>query len=94
MLRSTTTALILGVRRRGRPCDGPFDHATGRGHVAAYKGDYHDALYVKHNSVVPMIVETFGGIRRFGVRKLRTCAKIARGLGKTVQARDTSKYGG
>ena len=35
---------ILGCRERGVPADGPYDHATGKGHVPFYPGDYHDAL--------------------------------------------------
>jgi len=31
---------ILGCAARGTPADGPFDHATGRGHVAFHRGDY------------------------------------------------------
>ena len=34
---------ILGCRERDRPADPPFDHNTGKGHVAFHKGDYYDA---------------------------------------------------
>ena len=83
---------ILGLRRRGRVQDGPFDHATGHGYVAAEHGDYYDAIHVKNNLVVPYIVETFGGIGRCGQAKLRACAKVAAGCGKH-RGRDGSRYG-
>ena len=52
----------LGCSERGRPQDGPLDHATGKGWVKGVKGDYYDALYVKKSRVVTMIVEAYGGI--------------------------------
>ena len=59
---------ILGCRERDRPADPPFDHNTGRGHVAFHKGDYYDAIYNKNNHVVPLIVEVFGGIASKGAQ--------------------------
>ena len=50
------------LRERDRPADPPFDHNTGKGHVAFHKGDYYDAIYIKNNHVVPLIVEVFGDI--------------------------------
>ena len=47
---------------RGRRRDGSFDHKTGRGWVKAVKGDYFDAIVRKGSRVVPMIIETTGGI--------------------------------
>ena len=41
----------LGCAARGRLCDGPVDSKTGKGFVAAVKGEYHDALHVKKNRV-------------------------------------------
>ena len=68
---------ILGCRERDRPADPPFDHNTGKGHVAFHKGDYYDAIYIKNNHVVPLIVEVFGGIASRGARYLRFLARRA-----------------
>ena len=81
---------ILGCRPRGRPQDGPFDHNTGRGHVAHHPGDYADALSpTKNNQVVPLITEVFGGLAS------RACATIkfgARRAGDKKRGRDGTKY--
>ena len=70
----------LGCAARGRLCDGPFDSRTGKGFVAAVKGEYHDALNVKKNRVEMLPHENIGGgfsppaatkIRRLG-RKARS----------------------
>ena len=42
--------------------DRPLDHHTGKGYVAEHRGDYYDALKVKKFNVVPLVVETMGGI--------------------------------
>ena len=62
-------------RQRDRPADPPFDHNTGKGHVAFHKGDYYDAIYNKNNHVVPLIVEVFGGIASKGAQYLRFLAR-------------------
>ena len=80
---------ILGCRRRGRERDGPFNHATGRGHVAETKGSYDDALRVKKCKVVPMIIETMGGIAPHSVAHIGHLARRAKGKG----ARDSTVYG-
>ena len=81
---------ILGCRQRGRPQDGPFDHNTGRGHVAHHPGDYADAQSpTKNNQVVPLITEVFGGLAS------RACATIkfgARRAGDKKRGRDGTKY--
>ena len=74
---SVTIPDILGCRERDRPADPPFDHNTGKGHVAFHKGDYYDAIYNKNNHVVPLIVEVFGGIASRGARYLRFLARRA-----------------
>ena len=84
--------MILGLPRRGTPADGPFDHLTGRGHVAAHTGDYHDAIYNKHNFVVPLVTETFGGLGRRAQAMLRKAARVARGCGKLHRAHDRTRY--
>ena len=68
---------ILGCRERDRPADPPFDHNTGKGHVAFHKGDYYDAIYNKNNHQVPLIVEVFGGIASKGAQYLRFLARRA-----------------
>ena len=81
---------ILGVKARGREGhDRPFDHSTGRGWVRGKRGAYYDALRNKKATVVPMIVETYGGIApqsRAYVRRLAARAKGAR-------AHDRTSYG-
>ena len=36
--------MVLGCQERGRPSDGPFDHATGKGWVKGVQGQYADAM--------------------------------------------------
>ena len=83
----------LGCKPRGRACDGPFNHKTGKGHVKGVKGFYHDAQFKKRNRVEVLLHENFGGgfsppaaykIRRLGrVAKSGTDRTPYRG-GKTV----------
>ena len=80
---------ILGCRGRGRHRDGAFNHKTGRGYVEAAKGAYHDAIFVKKTRVIPMIVESFGGIVPHARAHAGYLASRARGKG----ARDRTKYG-
>ena len=80
---------ILGCRERGVPADGPYDHATGKGHVPFYPGDYHDALRRKNNQVVPLIVEALGGVARRATRCLKFCARRAK---DKKRGRDGTKY--
>jgi hypothetical protein len=63
---------------RGVPSDGPFDHTTGQGWVAAQAGDYADALQ-KRDTVVPWIMENTGGISPV------PCS-VARRLGRRASA--------
>ena len=79
---------ILGCQARGVPDDGPFDHTTGQGWVAAQAGDYADALQ-KRDTVVPWIMENTGGISPV------PCS-VARRLGRRASAKgaiDRTKYG-
>ena len=59
-----------------------------KGWVAAKKGQYHDALFVKRNRVVPMIIETLGGITPHARRAVRHLEHRVR-----AKARDGTKYG-
>jgi len=80
---------ILGVAGRGRVGDAPFDHSTGRGWMKAVRGHYHDALYVKKNSVVPLITESSGGIAPHGYAHLKMLARSSHLPG----GRDGTRYG-
>ena len=53
---------IFGARPRGAPSDGPFNHITGLGWVAAREGYYCDAIKTKKNTVIALIAESFGGV--------------------------------
>ena len=68
---------ILGVKARGRRCDGPLNHATGRGWVAAAKGDYHDALDNFKARVHLLVHETLGGFSPYAAQRLRRLGRIA-----------------
>ena len=80
---------VMGCRGRGREADGPFCHATGKGHVPFFKGDYYDALRRKNNQVVLLLVESFGGIASGGARLLRFLSRRAK---DKKRGRDGSKY--
>ena len=82
--------LILGCKARGRPDEPPLDHYTGKGRVHFKRGDYHDALVNKNNAVVPLVIETFGGLGRHMTRTLKFAARTA---GDVARGRDSSDYG-
>jgi len=52
--------VALGWAERGQAADGPFDRRTGGGHVGERLGDYNRAVGAGV-TVVPLLVETFGG---------------------------------
>ena len=52
--------VVLGWAERGQAADGPFDRRTGGGHVRQKLGDY-DRAVGAGVTVVPLLVETFGG---------------------------------
>ena len=79
---------VYGCRERGLPTEA-FSHATGRGHVAFFKGDYHDALRKKNNQVALLLVECFGGVASGGVRLLRFLSRRAK---DKKRGRDGTKY--
>ena len=81
---------ILGTDARGSPADGPFDHRTGKGYVAERRGDYYDALKVKKLKVVPLVMETTGGIGHPGRGFLGRLANM--GDPKKGGARDNTQY--
>jgi hypothetical protein len=80
---------VLGCKGRGRRRDGSFDHKTGRGWVKAVKGDYFDAIVRKGSRVVPMIIETTGGIAPHSRAVVARLARRARRKG----GRDGTVYG-
>ena len=81
---------ILGTDARGSPADGPFDHSTGQGYVAERRGDYYDALKVKKLKVIPLVMETLGGIGHPGRGFLGRLANM--GDPKKGGARDNTQY--
>jgi len=80
---------ILGCKERGLPRQGPMDHATGKGWVAAKKGDYHDALTKKRSRVVAAVIEATGGQSPALRAEMRRLEQRAKGAG----ASDRTKYG-
>ena len=54
------------------------------------RGDYYDALRVKHNEVIPLIHETYGGMAPDATRHLYRLARDSRRPGR----RDGTKYTG
>ena len=83
------TRAVHGVRERGKRAQGPLNHWTGKGWVKEHKGDYYDAIHVKHLLVVLMLVETFGGIAPCLCQALGAFARRAHGVNKV----DRTKYG-
>ena len=81
--------LILGCKEMGRKSQGPFIHATGRGWVKQKDGQYKDALVRTRASVVPMIVETTGGL---APHSRRHCGYL-HGRSKGKGAVDRTRYG-
>ena len=64
---------MLGRRGCGAPGDGAYNRRTGRGHVAPVAGDYARAQ-ANGVTVVPLLVETFGGFGPGLVSTLRNAA--------------------
>jgi len=80
---------ILGCKACGHPGEGPFDHSTGRGWVKTHPADYKDAIHVKKNCVVPIIVETLGGI---GHRARKLILFSSRRAMDKKRGRDGTRY--
>ena len=82
--------LVLGCKGRGHVGkDKPFNHHTGKGAIKAQRGSYYDALRNKKATVVPMIVETFGGISSHSLSYIKRLAARASG----PRGRDDTVYG-
>ena len=85
----------MGCKPRGRACDGPFNHATGKGWVKGgvpwWSKDgpaYRDALSKGHVLKIAL-VESLGGISPHTRAHYRRHARRASAKG----ARDKTKYG-
>ena len=76
---------IYGARPRGAAADGPFNHTTGLGWVAAQAGYYTDAIKNKKNTVIALIAENFGGVTPAVTALLRRLDKRS--------CADTTRYG-
>ena len=80
----------LGHRARGRKCDGPLDHSTGKGRVELHKGHYHDAARVKRACVNICLVEAgSGGVAPPFVRAIGKLSRRVKGRGGA----DRTRYG-
>ena len=66
-----------------------FSHATGLGTIKEHRGHYWDALYKKKVVVIPMIVETFGGISPHSINYISRLSKRTKG----ARACDRTVYG-
>ena len=64
---------VLGVE--AREGDLTWDSSTGLGKVTYHKGDYHDAIHTKRNTVDLRIHNTFGGFNRGAARALHALSK-------------------
>ena len=80
---------ILGCKERRLPRDGLMNHTSGKGWVAAKKGDYHDALVNKRSRVIPAAIESTGGMSP----PLRAQMRCLEGRAKGAGASDRTKYG-
>ena len=81
--------LILGCKGQGLQHQGPLDHSTGKGWVKQQDGQYVDALTRLRSRVVPIIVETTGGI---APHSRSHCGYLA-ARSKTPGAVDRTRYG-
>ena len=66
--------MVLGVA--AREGDGRWDSSSGSGAVAFCKGDYHDAIHVKRNTVDLHIHNIFGGFNRGAARALHALSPL------------------
>ena len=76
--------LNYGLAERGVGSAEVFNHLTGAGHVAEYKGAYHDCVHVKGNTMLLLISEIYGGVNGRGVRLLTRLAHSARTCSEDV----------
>ena len=79
-------AKVLGVPERSDAQGRAWDHATGIGAVTANKGDYHDAIHVKRNTVVLFLVSLFGGLAPHALAHV--CALSRRSIDRTEYVMD------
>ena len=69
--------------------DKKFDHTTGKGWVAARKGDYDDALRVKKNGLSPFFFESTGAASPHTFHTIKQLAEKNKG---DVRRRDGTSY--
>ena len=86
--RAGVKCVVLGCQERGKPSDGPFDHATGKGWVKGVQGQYADAMR-RRTQVNVVLVESTGGIARGTWTRMRRLGRRAAGKGSV----DRTKYG-
>ena len=80
--------LVFGLAQIGDPGDRAFDRTTGKGFVAAYQGDYSDAL-AKGHGVSLHHAESTGALGVVFMATLRILARQSRLKGAT----DYTRYG-
>ena len=78
--------MILGAKEMGSQEEGPLDHRTGKGWVAAHGGHYGDALSKGHR-VIPFIVETTGGLAPAAMAAVLHLGRRARRWDRTKYSR-------
>jgi hypothetical protein len=71
------TAWCLAWKHGRATQHGTHPRATGLGRVARHKGDYHDAIHAKRNTIDRRIHNTFGGFNRSAARALHALSKRA-----------------
>ena len=79
---------VFGLEETGDPSGPAYDRTLGTGHIAAYSGEYADALAKRHG-VHLLLVESTGAIAPVLMALLRMLARAARAPG----ASDLSQYG-
>ena len=75
--------------RERRPIPRHIQPRYGGSWVQAKEGHYHDAIYIKHNTVKVMIFDDLGGATPGTAKTIKGLAKNASGKG----ARDATDYG-
>ena len=82
------TRIVLGLRQIGDEDDGKYDRDSGTGYVAAFDGQYRDALAKGHGTTL-CLAETTGALSPPFMATLRQCGRLSRRPG----AVDLTQYG-
>ena len=80
---------VYGCKERGRPRDGPLDHATGKGWVKKVEGEYDDCLKTGKGICRIVLIEAQGGVSPHTRASVRLQARRASAKG----AIDRTRYG-